>query len=76
MAKSKIIRELVNEEISLDSALTRLIVIANDIGNEDLVKWAEQELTGYPDADELPDYRKGNGGLIVYTGINGNFQVK
>lgn len=44
MAKSKIIRELANKEISLEVAFNRLLIIASDIGNTDLIDWATNEL--------------------------------
>ena len=47
MAKSKIIKELANNDISLEVALNRLMIIASDIENEELSQWAERELNGY-----------------------------
>ena len=58
MAKSKILKELVNEEISLNIALKRLIVLAADINDNDLKEWAEKEINGYNADDEVPEYRK------------------
>ena len=39
MAKSKIIKELANNSISLDVALSRLFIIASDIGDDELQQW-------------------------------------
>lgn len=58
MAKSKILKELVNEETSLNIALKRLIVLAADINDNDLKEWAEKEINGYNADDEVPEYRK------------------
>lgn len=75
MAKSKIIKELANNEISLDIALNRLFIIASDINNEELQQWAECELHGYG-KNKLPDYRYAKNTVFRYSGFNGNCQVK
>ena len=41
------IKQLANNEIDLEVALSRLMIIASDINNEELYKWAESELNGY-----------------------------
>lgn len=76
MAKSKIIKELANNEISLEVALSRLLIIASDIGNEELQKWAESELNGYHSGDKIPDYRISKSLVFRYSGLNGSFMVK
>ena len=75
MAKSKIIKELANNQISMEVALQRLMIIASDLGNEELSTWAEGELHGYCPEDTLPEYRKIRSVHFVYSGINGGFQV-
>ncbi len=74
MAKSKIIKELANNEISLDVALSRLFIIASDIDNDGLQQWAECELHGYGE-NKLPDYRYAKDTLFKYSGFNGNCTV-
>ena len=74
MAKSKIIKELANNSISLGVALNRLFVIASDIENEELQQWAECELHGYGDK-KPPAYRYVKNTIFKYSGINGCFQV-
>ena len=74
MAKSKIIKELANNSISLDVALSRLFVIASDIGNDELQQWAECELHGYG-KHKLPEYRYAKNTVFKYSGINGNYKV-
>lgn len=44
MAKSKIIKDLANNQISIEVALQRLMIIASDLDNEELLAWAEAEL--------------------------------
>ena len=75
MAKSKIIKELANKEISLEVDFNRLLIIASDIGNTDLIDWATNELNGYSNDSKIPKYREGKMGHIVYSGINGRLQV-
>ena len=75
MAKSKIIKELVNDEVSLTVALNRLYVLASDLGNQDILNWASKEISGYKKEDDLPDYRIFKSAEFFYTGINGGFQV-
>lgn len=75
MAKSKVIKELANNEITLEVALSRLLVIASDIGNDELAKWAENELNGYSSGNAVPSYRIAKNTLIRYSGINGRFKV-
>lgn len=74
MAKSKIIKELANNSISLDVALSRLFIIASDIGNDELQQWTECELHGYGE-HKLPEYRYAKNTVFMYSGINGNYKV-
>lgn len=75
MAKSKIIKELANNEISLEVALNRLLIIASDLDNDELSNWVEAELHGYRNIDMVPSYRQVKSGQFTYSGINGSFQV-
>lgn len=69
MAKSKIIKDLVTENITLAQALDRLLIIAMELEDESLLKWIRQEKNGYEENDSLPNYRK-----VQLTPI-GNFQI-
>lgn len=75
MAKSKIIKELANNQISMEVALQRLMVIASDLDNDELLKWTELELHGYKKVNTLPSYRKTKSLHFTYSGINGSFQI-
>ena len=75
MAKSKILKELVNEEISLNIALKRLIVLAADMNDNDLKEWAEKEINGYNADDDVPEYRKICSHSFYYNGFTSNLQV-
>ena len=58
MAKSQIIKDIANDNVSLESSLKRAIIIATDLGNEKIKKLLSLELYGYGKEDELPEYRK------------------
>ena len=75
MPKSKIIRDVVNDKVPIEQSLSRLMVLAHDVNNEKIAKWAEQELNGYNNKAELPEYRRVRCNNFRYSGINGNFQV-
>ena len=76
MAKSKIIKQLANNEITLEVALSRLMVIASDINNDALSAWAEMELNGYTEFSSLPSYRKIVSNNISYSGLKGVLKIK
>ena len=58
MPKSQIIIDAVEDLVPLDKSLTRLMVLAKDVKNQELEKWAKKELSGYKGQDELPLYRR------------------
>lgn len=58
MPKSKIIKELVNDEISLEKALHRVIVLAKDLKDTRLEEWAKSEIKGYDNPKQIPEYRR------------------
>jgi hypothetical protein len=78
MAKSRIIKELANNEVPLEVAINRLLIIASDTDNEKLAQWAEKELNGYSNEDNIPSYRivKVEDTIFKYSGINGIVQFK
>ena len=57
MAKSKLIKDIVSGQIYLTQALDRLIVIAMEISDTNLLEWAKKEKNGYSKDDEIPEYR-------------------
>lgn len=75
MAKSLILKQLVNNEIDLEIVISKLMIIASDINNEKLYRWAENELNGYNSSNELPSHRKLRMGYITYSSINGRMHV-
>ena len=59
MAKSKIIKDLIGEKISLSQVLDRMIVIAMELEDKALLQWVKREKEGYSEEDEIPEYRIG-----------------
>lgn len=71
MARSKIITEILNGEMSLSLTLKRLKVLLYNFDNEEIMNWVNNELKGYPDKSNLPFYRIWQG-RIYATMIMGN----
>ncbi|MDU2583526.1 MAG: hypothetical protein E7C82_07510 [Anaerococcus hydrogenalis] len=76
MARSKIIIDLIRGNKPISESLQELFVITSELENEDFNRWIKNELNGYSNIDELPEYRKNLPYQIIYSGINGGFQVK
>lgn len=76
MGRSKIIIDLVKGNKSISESLFELLVIATELGNEDLDRWIKNELNGYSNIEEIPDYRKNLPNMIVYSGFNGMLHVE
>lgn len=64
MAKSKIIKDLANNSVSIITALKRTKVLLSEFGNDELISWINNEISGYPDGVELPDYRCVKGNIV------------
>ena len=62
MAKSRIIKDLANNDVDTTTALKRAKVLFSELENQELLNWVNFELVGYPSDVSLPDYRivKGN----------------
>lgn len=75
MAKSQLIKDITINKINLEEGLQRLLLISSELNNEELKSWILGELNGYEDNDLLPSYRKDIGSRLIYSGINGSFQV-
>ncbi|UQB67589.1 hypothetical protein [Epilithonimonas zeae] len=71
---SQIVNELVDDSLSLNSALLKTKVLASRIGNKELLSWANSELSGYSSENNLPDYRKHIWNALKGTILNGNWK--
>lgn len=70
---NEIINELIDTDKSISSPLLKTKVLASRLQNEVLLNWVSNELKGYDNSSELPDYRKYQGS-ITGTFINGSMQ--
>lgn len=76
--RSKIIKDLIMDNINVLQAMQSLNFILEDIDNEKIQKWVNNEINGYQKNDNVPNYRKTNTMLIgtvqvgyaVYNNIN------
>lgn len=53
----EIVELLSSQETSLTEALLKTKVLLHKIGHKELVDWVNYELNGYPDKEQLPEYR-------------------
>lgn len=63
MAKSQIIKDLANSIVDLHTSLKRAKVILQEIGNNDINDWINNEIEGYKNVEDVPLYRKIRGTL-------------
>lgn len=75
MPKSKIIIDIVENKIKLSDALYRVILIATELENTELLEWAKLEVNGYNQMKEVPEYRIKSSSTFHYTGLNGPLQI-
>lgn len=74
MAKSKVIKDFVKNNINVEVALKQLKVLLCDFDKDEIKNWIDCELQGYKgDNFELPEYRICNG---ILKGTFLNYNVK
>lgn len=61
----EIIRDLTSETISLSAILRKVLVLASRIDDLSLRDWTLNELNGYKDSEQLPDYRIVSGEMKI-----------
>lgn len=67
---SDIINSLIDDTKSLNNTLLKTKVLASRINNSNLLSWVNSELSGYPNDESLPDYRKN-----IVSHIKGDYIV-
>ena len=76
MPKSRIIIDLIDNAVPLEKSLSRLLALSKDVDNDLLYSWVSRELKGYDkEKDQLPEYRKWDFVSLIYSGINGQYQI-
>ena len=66
MQRSKIIVELIRDEINVVQAMNILKLLLQDNDNDKINKWLTNEINGYPKGEKIPQYR------IISCDIRGN----
>lgn len=54
---ARIIDGAITDDVKLVTLLRQCLILANDLDNESLKIWATDELNGYPDHNNMPEYR-------------------
>ncbi|MGH1092688.1 hypothetical protein ACQVUB_24575 [Bacillus mycoides] len=57
MARSQLLKDLVNGQETLENILLRLKVILSDLDNELIMNWIQGELQGFDTKEDIPTYR-------------------
>lgn len=71
MKRSKIIIELIKDDISVVQAMDILNILLEDIDDENIKSWLDNEINGYKDEKDIPKYRNVDASVIgTYLGGN------
>lgn len=62
--RSKILIDLINDEIDVKKAFQLLSLLLEDLDNKEIEDWLNYELTGYPEKADVPKYRIINASII------------
>ena len=65
--RSKIIIDLINNEINIEQAFEALDFLLEDIKDKKIKKWLDNEINGYKDLNDIPSYR------ILQANIKGDY---
>lgn len=69
MKRSKVIIELIKDEINVVQAMGILNILLQDLNDKKVKSWLNNEINGYEKDQDIPDYR------IVEANIVGNYIV-
>jgi hypothetical protein len=75
LSNSGVLNDLIEDTVSLEKSLYRVLKIAKESNNDSLATWIRKELNGYGADDELPEYRKTTSRNFTYTGFNSHTQI-
>lgn len=77
--RSKILIDLINDEIDVKKAFQLLSLLLEDLDNKEIKDWLNYELNGYPKSVEVPKYRIINALIIgtvkTYTTIISKYNI-
>lgn len=64
-------RDALDKSVSTGDLLRKALVVARKLKVTDIVEWISNELNGYPEGAEVPEYRKLRGELKVHNPYHG-----
>jgi hypothetical protein len=64
-------RDALNQGVRVSDLLRKSLVVARKLGLSEFQQWIEEELSGYKDAREIPDYREVSGQIRAWNPYNG-----
>lgn len=67
--RSKVIIDLINNNINVEQALEILDLLLKNIKDKKIKKWLSNEINGYDKDDDIPDYR------IVSINLKGSYII-
>jgi len=70
-----IIEQLIDSNNSITDSLLKIKVLASRLKNKSLYDWVNNELSGYEDNSDVPEYRL-SGCVLVGNMMNGNWHLK
>lgn len=77
--RSKIIIDIINDNISIGQALELLDLLLEDLQDEKIKNWVNSEINGYSSKDELPEYRIVSANIVgtvrTYTAIISKYNI-
>jgi hypothetical protein len=68
--------EATDTQVSVHTLLMKARILAARLGYEPFTRWVVQELNGYSDTDDLPEYRRGFRRLLRGTFFNGYWKYE
>jgi len=75
MKKSKMLKDFAQNKIELETILKQLKLLLVDLEKDELVKWIDYEIEGYPTSSEVPKYRE-YPGILKGSFLNYGAQCK
>lgn len=64
-------REIINKDVPLSQVLLTAKLVASKLNKEEIVDVLNREINGYPDEEQVPDYRIADSQLEAYNPFHG-----
>lgn len=63
----------VNSDHNVSDLLRKALLVATKLGLKDFEQWISSELNGYPEINQVPDYRRITGDVKAYNSVQGRY---